>query len=210
VVLPAHAATNGTGAGAPRKPSSLQDLPANGHRPCGGDECRLAPHGLRATAGTEASMEPGSFSPEQKLVDELRRRRAELLESMRAVEQALAAPAPGRQGHWAERVQVALVELAADFREHINFTEGPDGIYAELLGTAPRLHSAVSALTREHALITDQLAALIDRAGPEDITGDVDAVREQGTALLARLLRHRQRGSDLIFEAYQADIGGET
>jgi hypothetical protein len=39
---------------------------------------------------------------------------------------------------------------------------------------------------------------------------DVDTVRDLGTALLARLVRHRQRGSDLIYEAYTADIGGET
>jgi hypothetical protein len=146
-------------------------------------------------------------TPEQKLVEELRRRRAELLESLRAVEQALAAPAPGRQAHWTQRVHVALVELAGDFREHVDITEGPNGIYGDLLVTAPRLQGAVSALTREHAVIKGLLDELIDAA---DGTADVDELREGGTALLARLHRHRQRGSDLIFEAYEADIGGET
>jgi hypothetical protein len=155
-------------------------------------------------------MDPSSSSPEQNLVDELRRRRAELLESMRAVEQALAAPAPGRQAHWRERLHVALVELAADFRAHIDITEGPDGIYGDLLVASPRLHAAVSRLTREHAVIKDEIEALIANAGESDISENVDKIREGGTALLARLLRHRQRGSDLIFEAYQADIGGET
>jgi hypothetical protein len=155
-------------------------------------------------------MEPGSPTAAQKLVDELRRRRAELLGSMRAVEQALAAPAPGRQAHWAERLHVGLVELAADFREHINITEGPEGVYGDLLVTAPRLQGAVTGLTHEHALITDQIETLISRSGAAHIGENVDTLREGGTALLARLLRHRQRGSDLIFEAYQADIGGET
>jgi hypothetical protein len=147
---------------------------------------------------------------EQQLLDELRRRRAELLESMRAVEQALAAPAPGRQAHWAERVHVALIELAADFREHINITESPTGLYSELLTTASRLHGAVARLTREHALIKDQIDDLIAGASASNAPENVDTVREHATALLARLLRHRQRGSDLVFEAYQADIGGET
>jgi hypothetical protein len=40
--------------------------------------------------------------------------------------------------------------------------------------------------------------------------GDVDHVRELGTTLLGALVRHRQRGADLVFEAYQVDIGGET
>lgn len=155
-------------------------------------------------------MERNSSTPEQALLDELRRRRAELLESMRAVEQALAAPAPGRQAQWAERVQVALVELDADFREHIDIAEGPNGLYRELLGAAPRLDGAVARLTRDHARIKAQIDDLVARAGAPDIAEDVDKVRELGTALLARLLRHRQQGSDLIFEAYQADIGGET
>jgi hypothetical protein len=38
----------------------------------------------------------------------------------------------------------------------------------------------------------------------------VDAVRDLGMALLASLVRHRQRGSDLVYEAYAVDIGGET
>jgi hypothetical protein len=47
----------------------------------------------------------------------LRMRRAELRESMSTLEQALAAPAPGRLEAWTQRVHVALVELFSDFRE---------------------------------------------------------------------------------------------
>lgn len=155
-------------------------------------------------------MEPTSSTPDQTFLEELRRRRAELLESMSAVEQALAAPAPGRQAHWAERVHVALVELSADFREHISITEGPDGVYRELLRTAPRLSAAVARLTREHAVIEDLITKLLAWVGEPELNQDVDTVRERGTALLAELARHRQRGSDLIYEAYESDIGGET
>jgi hypothetical protein len=56
-------------------------------------------------------MERSSSTPEQAFLEELRRRRADLLESISAVEQALAAPAPGREARWAERVYVALVAL---------------------------------------------------------------------------------------------------
>ncbi len=77
-------------------------------------------------------MEPSSSKPEQAFVEELRRRRAELRESMSALELALARPAPGGQARWAERVRVALVELSADFREHIDITEDPEGLYGEL------------------------------------------------------------------------------
>lgn len=154
-------------------------------------------------------MEPPS-TPEQAFFEELRRRRAELLESMRAVEQALSAPGPGREERWAERVHVSLVELAADVGEHVRRTEGPDGLYREILKSAPRLSGAVARLTREHVVIKDEVDDLLAVAGEPGIDDYVDRVRELGTALLARLLRHRQHGSDLIYEAYQAEIGGET
>src|SRR6266705_5950639 len=147
-------------------------------------------------------MEPTSSTPERAFLEELRRRRAELLESMSAVEHALAAPAPGRQARWAERVHVALVELCADFGEHIDITEGPDGLYRELLSTAPRLSGAVARLTREHALIRDLLDNLLARVSEPEISEDVDTVRDRGTVLLGKLVRHRQRRSDLIYEAY--------
>ena len=36
----------------------------------------------------------------------------------------------------------------------------------------------------------------------------VAAHREAATELVGRIVRHRQRGADLIYEAYEVDIGG--
>jgi hypothetical protein len=140
----------------------------------------------------------------------VRRHRAELRESIDSLEKALAAPAPGRVEDWARRVQAALEVLAADFTTHIDVTEGRDGLYRGVLATAPRLGHGVDRLVREHAEIreiVDDLLTVVTRAHDAD---GVDAVRDCGTALLGRLLRHRQRGADLVYEAYQSDIGGET
>jgi hypothetical protein len=140
----------------------------------------------------------------------LRRRRAELREAMTALEQALAAPAPGRTGEWAVRVHVALVELSADMRTHLQLAEGPEGLHQAVLAAAPRLSAWVRRLHREHDSLTRCLGELLDRLdGPVDDAA-VEAVRAAGTSLLAQLARHRQRSADLVFEAYQADIGGET
>ena len=98
-------------------------------------------------------MEPNSSTSDRAFLEELRRHRAELRESMSALEDALAAPATADQVRWAERVHAALVELSGDFREHIDITEGPDGLYRDLLKTSPRLSDAVASLTHEHVLI---------------------------------------------------------
>jgi hypothetical protein len=143
-------------------------------------------------------------------LESLRQRRAELRESMGALEQALAAPAVDLKGFWTERVHVALVELSADIGEHITITEGPDGLYPGLLTTAPRLCNSVASLTREHVEIKAMADGLLTRMGEPIVSSDVDEIRDRAMALLVKLSRHRQRGADLVYEAYQTDIGGET
>ncbi len=153
---------------------------------------------------------PADSPTNDQAIEALRVRRAELSESMSALEQALAAPAPGRRDAWAERVHVALVELVSDFREHIAIAEGPNGLYRGVLSSTPRLSDAVTRLTRDHAEINDLIDQLT-RVGAAHVNNDaVDGVRDLGTALLVRLIRSRQRSADLIYQAYQSDIGGEA
>ena len=68
----------------------------------------------------------------------------------------------------------------------------------------------IADLTRENVLIGGQADQLLTLLAAPEVIDDVDAVRRDGTALLGRLVRHRQRGSDLVFEAYEFDIGGEA
>ncbi len=149
-------------------------------------------------------------APVDPALEVLRRRRAELRESMDALEQSLAAPAPGRAAAWTERVQAALVELSADLRIHVEVTEGPDGLHHAVVATAPRLSTVVARLGREHGELVACVDELLEHLGRGADGDGVAAARERGTALLGQLVRHRQRSSDLVFEAYQADIGGET
>jgi hypothetical protein len=132
-----------------------------------------------------------------------RRHRAELLEAIHSFEQALAVPAaePG----WRAGVDRALMRLRQAFSEHVMITEGSGGLYAELLDDAPRLAHQVHTLVREHSHVVEALDALNSRL-------DAEPRRLRGWAnnLLRELSRHRQRGADLVYEAYTADIGGEN
>ena len=143
-------------------------------------------------------------------IEEMRLRRAEMRESMSALEEALAAPAPGRPDAWAERVHVALVELVSDFREHIAVAEGPHGVYRGVLTSTPRLSDEVAQLTRDHTEINDLIDHLLASISPPPAKHDVNEIRDLGTTLLVRLVRSRQRTADLVYEAYQSDIGGEA
>lgn len=135
-------------------------------------------------------------------------RRAELRESLDALERALASPAAGRPLIWGERVRTVLVEVADDLREHIEVTEGPDGLHQAIVAGDLRLANAVETLTTEHAQITAELGQLIDATEPPVAAEEVAEIRERSIRLLGDLIRHRQRGADLIYEAYDTDIGG--
>lgn len=154
------------------------------------------------------SLNPGEGP---QLLVEVRRRRAELRASMGALERALASPArAGGSAGWVGRLRGAVAGLSDDFGAHVAVTEGPDGLYGELAQHAPRLARAVERLAAEHGEIgrrLEELVALVDL--PEEAL-DVAEARRTGTELLVMLMRHRQRGADLVFEAYDLDIGGET
>ena len=86
-----------------------------------------------------------------------RHRRAELLAAINGLEGALAAPSaePGWTEHLAQQVEV----LRHSFADHVAATESTDGMYADILRTAPRLSRGVQRLVAEHDESTVSLAA---------------------------------------------------
>jgi hypothetical protein len=151
-------------------------------------------------------MEPSASTRTE--LDAVRARRAELRETLNLLEAALAAPARGREMIWGEAVHATLVMIADDFGAHVEVTEGPGGLHEAILAGAVRLANAVDALTGEHGQIAAEISELVaDSAAPVG-PGDMDDLRERATRLLGHLVRHRQRGADLIYEAYATDVGG--
>ena len=138
----------------------------------------------------------------------VRVRRAELRDALDALERALAAPASGRSVVWGESVHTLLAGLAEDFGAHVEVTEGPGGLHQAILSGDLRLANAVDALTAEHAEIAADIGALVADSAPPVAPDDVEGLRERATKLLGHLSRHRQRGADLIYEAFETDIGG--
>jgi hypothetical protein len=141
-------------------------------------------------------------------LDAVRARRAELRETLNLLEAALAAPARGREMVWGEAVHAALVMIADDFGAHVEVTEGPGGLHQAILAGDIRLANAVDALTDEHGQIAEEIAGLVADSQAPVTADDMDGLREQATRLLGHLVRHRQRGADLIYEAYATDVGG--
>ncbi len=154
-------------------------------------------------------MDTSVSAREAARVDAVRRRRAELLESLNLVERTLATAASGREVVWGERVHDALIQLERDFREHISVTEGPDGLHQSILAGAVRLANAVQTLTSQHVDIAAAITQALTATQAPVSAEDVPVVREQVVGLLGRIVRHRQKGADLVYEAFATDIGGD-
>jgi hypothetical protein len=137
--------------------------------------------------------------------------RLSLRRAIAGLEQALAPPPDGEPPEaWLDRLGGALRHLDEVFAVHVQVTEGPGGLYEEILENAPRLANRVKRFRREHADITAAIGRGIAEAGAAG--GDaarVEALRDHALRLFADVVRHRKRGLDLVYEAY-VDIGGES
>jgi hypothetical protein len=141
---------------------------------------------------------------------ETAKRRADLHQALVAVEQATSRPAVGREADWTKEVIARLEDLSHAIAEHIEVTERPAGLYDEICGRAPHLSGKIDRLRDEHPQMqqaTDDLTSKLRTTTPGE-GWSLEDVRDDLQRLLGKLVRHRQLGSDLVWEAYNLDIGG--
>lgn len=138
--------------------------------------------------------------------ERVRAHRAQMVEAVAGVEDALAHPIAVPR--WRERVLASVAELANDFRQHRDLTEGDAGWYAAILADAPQLASQIDRLTSEHLEISAAVAQMLAHLEAEGPLVDAAGTREDLTTLVGQLIRHRQQGSDLTYAAYAWDLGG--
>ena len=87
-------------------------------------------------------------------------------------------------------------------------TEGPDGLYGELVDHAPRLARGIEGLNASTPPCWPAWTACT--AGYTGRTRTIEQIRDWAGSCSHELWPHRQRGADLVYEAYATDIGGET
>jgi hypothetical protein len=137
-------------------------------------------------------------------LDQARDRRAGLRSTIDKVERALARPAQGPLEEWSRDLGEQLSLMSAALDQHISVTEGKDGLLADILDAAPRLGNLIEHARADHRRLRAELDAVL-LSLPVDSAG-VAKVREDVTGLLGALVRHRQTGADLVYEACQVDI----
>ena len=155
-------------------------------------------------------MEPTGDREFTPTLREVQRRRADLHQALIDVEQAISGPAGGRLESWVADVTKQLGALLTTIDEHIEVTERVGGLYEEIQQRAPHLSNQIQRLHDEHPAMRAETLGMLERFENDPIGGEwtIDAARDDVQRLLGRVVRHRQHGADLVWEAYNLDIGG--
>ena len=155
-----------------------------------------------------AADERDELSP---ALSEARKRRATLHDALVHLEIAISSPAAARISEWTALVTKEVIGVRDAFDQHVMVTEKPGGLYEEIITRAPRLDGTVRRLKDEHPEITAKVAQMVERLEKATIGGPewpLDDARDDLQRFIGTVIRHRQKGADLVWEAYNVDIGG--
>ena len=134
---------------------------------------------------------------------EVETRRGLLHGALVQLEAAVSAPVAGDEARWCRTLHAALDRLAFTLADHVESTEAPDGLLAEIDHDSPWLHARVDRLRRDHVELVRGTGDVLERCHtdfrPEEIREDV-------IGLLGQLVRHRHAGADLLYDAYELDL----
>lgn len=134
------------------------------------------------------------------------RQRSRLGDAMQELEEAAAAPA-ARESWTADLLQ-PLRDLESAFKEHIADVQAPGALLDRIIDEAPRLQRAVEVKKAEHLRIAQAIGDVVASVSAETASNSTMEIRDLVMDLLLEVARHRQQGADLIFDAYDIDIGG--
>lgn len=139
-------------------------------------------------------------------VEEARRSRRGLRYALGALDAVTGAPALGRIEDWVVNVRNAILRVSDALDHHIATTEAVDGLFAEMLAQDPRLEGAVRRLRDDHVKLREIVVGLALRCEDTVTVETVDAIRLDTLELQMRCGRHRQKGADLVYEAFTVDV----
>jgi hypothetical protein len=149
--------------------------------------------------------------PRSPALQEAAKRRQTLHEALVALEFAISSPAAGRIPEWTGQVTKEVTAVRDAWDQHVDTTEKPSGLYEEIVGTSPRLAGTIQRLRDEHPEITEAVGEMLARLEQVEIGGlpwPLDDARDDLQRFIGKVIRHRQKGADLVWEAYNVDIGG--
>ena len=135
--------------------------------------------------------------------------RARMLLAIQDLEQALATASFDREGVWAQRLIDSLGSLQTALRETRESAQSEGSMLGVLVRECPRLQGRADRLRKDYDALQKQVEKICLDLLADSPTSpqDVEQTREQLAHLLAKLRHVQAIETELLFEAYQVDIG---
>lgn len=113
---------------------------------------------------------------------------------------------------WLDSMRERLDQLASSLDEHVDETEGADGLFSDVVADAPHLLNRVQWLTRDHDELIgaiEQARDLTERPGLASDGVGVNELHKAVHALIDRLHRHLHEHCRITHDAVSIDLGGD-
>lgn len=107
---------------------------------------------------------------------------------------------------WVIAVGVALNGLADAWYEHVAFTEGPDGLFEELLDETVEVAPEIDRLRRDHEVLSAHITRARELLASPGAGPDDTRILLALTGISKQVDQHRRRGSDLLYRVYSVDV----
>ncbi len=141
-----------------------------------------------------------------------RRGRTSAGDALAVLEDALAAPTPGRQLQWLKGVSAALDAFIARLDSQASSDLADDSLLAEIGRDHPRFQPHIERLHAEHRDLRSSATSLRSQIAATADTRDADVdtadIRDRLAAITRDYRRHRAHEADLVYEAVTVDLGG--
>lgn len=130
--------------------------------------------------------------------------RATLRDSVVDLEQAAATPAaaPG----WRREMSDRLHEVRTALIAHVDEVEGEGGLLERLGHDAPHLEEQLERIRQEHGELLEDVDQVLDVVDPAHGAEPAE-VRIAVLDLMTMIARHRQHGADVVYDAWEVDVG---
>lgn len=138
-------------------------------------------------------------------VESARERRRALKDTMEALVAAASAPT-GTVG-WLEQVSKSIEEISHALDRHVDLVEGEEGLLAEITDMSPHLQPVIDQMRADHKDLQGRVdsAKLAVKQARSGANGFAE-LRREIRELVSALADHRERGADLVYDAYNIDI----
>ena len=107
---------------------------------------------------------------------------------------------------WVVAVGVALDGLADAWDEHVAFTEGPDGLFEELLTESVEVAPEIDRLRRDHEVLVSHIVRARQLLASPGAGPDDTRILLALTGITKLVDSHRRRGADLLYRVYSVDL----